>query len=277
VGARMQQDVDRYQKDVDRYQQDVTKAEAEADRARADLDRCEQNKKPGDTSACSSERSSYESRRSSVESARRNLASPQSSLESARSRMSSARDRSNSARQSKERATEAMRTTPKQKEIDRHCAHNYQVDVHTLQARVTVQLSAENLQDKTKLLDAEPFEYKVDKKDETFEAQPGRCSIVANGDPLQLPNEKQVKQELVTQTIGGVRDKVMSTYDRYRQRFLADARREEAAGLADEAVEAYVRYLLTGPKRLDPKDEKQIGEFLGKTRGFGKLDQLGGL
>ena len=277
--ARHQKEVDRYQKDVDDIQKDLTKEEAESDKARADLDRCRANQKPGDTnsSACSSEDSRAKSEQSQVESARNRLSSPQGNLSSARSRMQSSNDNKNRARQDKERDTERMRTTPRTIEIPRHCAHNYSVDVHTLKAQVVVQLTAENLQDKTRILENEPFEYKVAQRDEAFPAQSGRCSEVAGGDALKLPTEKEVKQELVKQAIGGVREKVMATYERYRQRFLADARREEAAGLTDEAVEAYVRYLLTGPKSVDPKDGKQIGEFLAKTRGFGKLDLLGGL
>ena len=275
--ARIQKDVDRYQKEVDGLMKDVDRAQQDADKARADLDRCRQQAKPGDSSACSSEDSRFRSEQSDLENQRRRISSPQSNLSSARDRLASANESRNSARRDRERETERMRTTPRTIEVDRMCAHNYSVDVHTLAARVTVELSAEALADKTKILDKEPFEYKVARKDEAFEAQQGRCAAVASGDPLTLPSEKDVKQELVTQAIGGVREKVMGTYDRYRQRFLADARREEAAGLSEEAVEAYVRYLLTGLKGIDPKDEKQIGAFLAKTRGFGKIDLLGGL
>jgi hypothetical protein len=66
-------------------------------------------------------------------------------------------------------------------------------------------------------------------------------------------------------------------YESYRTKFLADARRLEASGAPEDAVESYVRYLLTGIKNIDPKDSKQIGEFLRKTRGFGRIDLLGGL
>jgi hypothetical protein len=170
-----------------------------------------------------------------------------------------------------------MRSTPRTIEVDRHCAFNYSVDVHTVTAHVTVALSAEGLVDKANILRDQPFEYKVEQQDETFEAQRNRCAEVASGKGLNLPSEKQVRVELVTQTIAGVREKVMGTYDRYRQRFLADARRDEAAGLSEEAVESYVRYLLTGPKSVDPKDQQQIGAFLDKARGFGKIDQIGAL
>jgi tetratricopeptide (TPR) repeat protein len=275
--ARAQQEIDRAQQEVDRLQQELSRAEAEADRARSELDRCESQKKPDDIMPCSSERSRFESEQRDVTSLRERMASPRGALESARERLTSARDRSNTARQSRERATETMRSTPKQKEIDRMCAHNFDVDVHTVRARVTVQLSAAHLAGTGALLDAVPFEYRVEQQDEAREAHPNRCPALAQRDPLQLPSEKEVKQRLVSQAIAGLREKVLATHDQYRQRFLADARREEAAGLTEEAVESYVRYFLTGPRKLDPRDQKQIGDFLAKTRGFGKLEVLGGL
>lgn len=273
--SREQKEVDRYQKEVDRYQKDVDAATQELDKARAELDKCRGNKP--EPNACSSEQSRVDSKQSSLNTARNYLDSPKRSLESARDRMSSASDSRDSARRDKDSATERMRSTPRTIQVDRFCAHNYDVDVHELAAVVTVRLSIDNLLDKSKVLEGEAFPFRVAQKDETFGAQPGRCAEVASGDPLTLPSEKEVKQALVSQAIGGVRDKVLGSYDRYRQRYLADARREEASGLADEAVEAYVRYVLLGAKGLDPKDGAAIGEFLQKTRGFGKVEALGEL
>ncbi len=286
--ARAEEDVARYQKDVDRYQHDVDEArkevlkqEQEVDRARADYEKC-RDRAQSDTSGsssnpCSSEESRYRSEQSDLESARRRLESPQGYLTSARDQVTRASDSRNRSRQDKDRELEIMRTTPRNIEVPVSCDYNYNVSVHTLKAGVTVRISVENLQEKTKVLDNEPFQYAVQHQDKTFPAQPGRCAEVAQGKRLRLPSEKAVRQALVNKAIAGIREKVLGTYDRYRQRFLADARREEAAGLAEEAVEAYVRYVLTGIKSIDPKDQKQIAEFLSRTRGFGKLDQLGSL
>ncbi len=286
--ARAEEDVARYQKDVDRYQHDVdeamkevTKQEQETDRARADYEKCRDRAQSSDSTSssnpCSSEESRYHSEQSDLESARRRLESPQGYLSSARDQVARASDSRNRSRQDKDRELETMRTTPRNIEVPVSCDYNYNVAVHTLKAGVTVRISVESLAEKTKVLDNEPFQYAVQHKDETFPAQPGRCAEVAQGKRLKLPSEKAVRQALVNKAIAGIREKVLGTYDRYRQHFLADARREEAAGLAEEAVEAYVRYVLTGVKSIDPKDEKQIAEFLAKTRGFGKLDQLGSL
>jgi tetratricopeptide (TPR) repeat protein len=280
--ARYQKDVDRYQHDVDEAMKEVTRQEQEVDRARAEYEKCRDRATQsgsGSTSSspCSSEESRYRSEQSDLESARRRLESPQGWLSSARDQLSRASESRTSARRDRDRELETMRTTPRDIEVPVNCDYNYNVAVHTLKAGVTVRISVENLAERTKVLDDEPFQFAVQHRDETFPAQPGRCPEVAQGKRLHLPSEKAVRQALVNKAIAGIREKVLGTYDRYRQRFLADARREEAAGLAEEAVEAYVRYVLTGVKSIDPKDQKQIADFLSKTRGFGKLDQLGSL
>jgi len=278
---RYQKDVDRYQHDVDEAQKEVMKQEEEADRARADYEKCRdrasQDTSNSSSNPCSSEQSRYESEQRDVDSARSRLSSPQGYLSSARDQLSRSSDSRSSARRDKDRELETMRTTPRNIEVPVSCDYNYNVSVHTIRAGVTVRMSVESLHEKSKVLDNEPFQYAVQHKDETYPAQPGRCAEVAQGKRLNLPSEKKVRQALVSKAIAGIREKVLGTYDRYRQRFLADARREEAAGLADEAVEAYVRYVLTGAKSIDPKDGKQIADFLSRTRGFGKLDQLGSL
>ena len=279
--ARYQKDVDRYQHDVDEVMKEVTRQEQEVDRARADYEKC-RDRAQSDTSStssnpCSSEESRYRSEQSDLESARRRLESPQGWLSTSRDQLARSSESRNNARRDKDRELETMRTTPRNIEVPVNCDYNYSVAVHTLRAGVTVRISVESLAERTKVLDNEPFQYAVQHRDETFPAQPGRCAEVAQGKRLKLPSEKAVRQALVNKAIAGIREKVLGTYDRYRQRFLADARREEAAGLAEEAVEAYVRYVLTGVKSIDPKDEKQIAEFLSRTRGFGKLDQLGSL
>jgi len=279
--ARYQKDVDRYQHDVDEIMKEVTKQEQEVDHARTEYEKCRDRAQSGSgstsSSPCSSEESRYRSEQSDLDSVRRRLESPQGWLSSSRDQLARASESRNNSRRDKDRELENMRTTPRNIEVPISCDYNYNVAVHTLKAGVTVRISVENLAERTKVLDNEPFQYAVQHRDETFPAQPGRCAEVAEGKRLKLPSEKAIRQALVNKAIAGIREKVLGTYDRYRQRFLADARREEAAGLAEEAVEAYVRYVLTGVKSIDPKDQKQIADFLARTRGFGKLDQLGSL
>ena len=276
--ARHQKDVDRYQRDVDDVTKELLRDQEAADRARAEYDRCMASSS-GSTSSfpCSSEESRMKSAQSSLDSTRRRLESPQGWLRSAREQVSRAGESRNRARQDVDRETQRMRSTPRDVEVPVECPHSYDVTVHTLHAGVTVRMSLEDLAEKAAVLADEPFEYAVQHRDETFPAQPGRCAEVARGKRLTLPSERDVRLALVNKAIAGIREKVLTSYDRYRQRFLADARREEAAGLTDEAVEAYVRYVMTGPATIDPRDARQIAAFLARTRGFGKLDQLGSL
>src|SRR5262249_50732896 len=154
--------------------------------------------------------------------------------------------------------------------------HQYDITVTSLDAAVTVRLNAESLQEHTTLLKDEAFVQALPTYvQKSWLANPAKCP--ATGQAAHMPSTAEVKDELVKKSIATLREKVQTLYDNYRTKFLADARRQEAAGTPDEAVESYVRYLLTGLKNIDPKDGKQISDFLGKTRGFGKIDLLGGL
>ena len=130
--------------------------------------------------------------------------------------------------------------------------------------------------DKAPLLNDEVFPQAIPPiVDEGWLARPATCPD--RGKRIALPNEAALRGELLKMTIATLREKVHAMYESYRTKFLADARRLESSGASEDAVESYVRYLLTGIKNIDPKDGKQIGEFLRKTRGFGKIELLGGL
>lgn len=282
--ASAERDVDSQQKDVDRYQRDVddvlkeqARQEAEADRAREDYDRCTSSSSSSSSSSpCSSERSRYESEQRDVENMRSRVESAQGYLRSARDRMQSAAERRNSARRDVEDASRRMRDEPPTIQEPHRERENYSVEIRSIDATVTLTLHVETLLDKTTLLADEAFPQNIGPiADEGWLARPATCP--AQGKRITLPNEAALRGELVKMTIATLREKVQAIHASYRTKFLADARRLEASGIPEEAVEAYVRYLLTGIKNIDPKDGKQIGEFLRKTRGFGRIDLLGGL
>lgn len=270
--GRIQKDVIRYEKEVMDVQQDVDRRMQEVDRARADLDRCRGQADPGDANPCSSEQSRLESAQRSLDSERRRLDSPRRSLDSARSRLSSAQDQRESARRDRDSVLQQLRNTPELITVPRYCPFDYQVELHEVGSEVTLELTMASLADGRAILRDQPFRYSSGRKDQTFPAHPGRCPEVARGDPLQLPSEQELRQALVTQVIKDLRKKVMASYDSYRQEFLTAAQRHESAGLSEEAVEAYVRYVLTGPHVLEQK--KQIAEFFARARGLSKLDAL---
>ncbi len=273
-----QKNIDRYQSDLDRQLQEQSRAEAELDKTRAAYDRCMQNSSSSSSSStpCWSEKSSMESDQRDLESERRDTESRQRDLTYARERMSSASERRNNARRDVEDYRSRMRNEPETIKEPHHERENVIIETRSIDATVTLKLRAETLQDKQTLLNDEMFPQVIKPiVDEGWAAHPSTCPD--QGKRIQLPNEATLKGELLKLSIGTVREKVQSMYESYRTKFLADARRLETSGAPEEAVESYVRYLLTGLRNIDPKDSKQIGEFLRKTRGFGRIDLLGGL
>jgi len=274
----VQKDIDRAQEAVDREQKDVARAEAELDRTRTAYDKCQANKSSTSSSSdpCWSEKSSMESDQRDLESERRDLGNRHGDLQRERQRMSSVNDRKNYARQDLERERARMRDEPTMIKEPHHERENYAVEIRSIDATLTLKLRAETLQDKTTLLNDEVFPQNIAPiQDEGWLARPATCP--SQGKRLVLPNEAALRAQLVKMTITTLREKVQTMYESYRTKFLADARRLESSGVPEDAVESYVRYLLTGIKNIDPKDGKLIGEFLRKTRGFGRIDLLGGL
>ncbi len=274
---REQREIDRYQRDVDDKLKDQSRDEADADRARADYDRCTSNSSSSSSSSpCSSEKSRYESKQRDVQNHRSRVESAQGYLRSARERLSRANENRSRARQDVEDQNRRMRQEPATIKEPHHERENYSVETRSIDATVSLKLRAETLRDKSMLLDDEVFpQVLLPIADEGWLARPATCPD--RGKRITLPSEAMLRGELTKMTIGTLREKVQTMYESYRTKFLADARRLEGSGAPEDAVESYVRYVMTGIKNIDPKDGKQISEFLRKTRGFGRIELLGGL
>lgn len=247
--AQAEKDVSRAEGDVANQQKRVDSEQADVDRAQERYDRCMEHASADDSSPCSSERSSLESERRQLESARSSLRSPQGSLQRARDSLQRARDSRNRSRETVERQRATLRSTPTTIEVPRMCAFSYQVAKHAVESSVTLKLTMSRRRSETLLLDDQPFQYRVDRSDETHPAHPGRCPEVAAGDPLELPDEAALRRELLGRVIADLRAKIMASYDTYRAHYLAVARKYHSGGMREQAVEAYVRYVLTGPER----------------------------
>jgi hypothetical protein len=274
----IQSDMDRAQEAVDRELKDQARAESELDRTREAYQKCQSSKSSSSSSSdpCWSEKSSMESDQRDLESERRDVQNRQGDLSRVRDRLSSLNDRRSSARQDLERENRRMRDEPQTIQEPHHERENFTIEMRSVDAAVSLKLRAETLQDKVTLLNDEVFPQVIlPIKDEGWAARPATCP--GQGKRIQLPNESALRAQLMKMTIATLREKVQTMYESYRTKFLADARRLEAGGAPEDAVEAYVRYLMTGIKNIDPKDSKQIGDFLRKTRGFGRIDLLGGL
>jgi tetratricopeptide (TPR) repeat protein len=272
-----QRDVDRYQRELDDKQKEQARLESDSDRARSDYERCMANtSKSTSSTPCSSEKSRYDSAQSSVQSQRSRVQYSQSDLSNARQRMQNAADSRGRARHDVEDRQRYMRGVPPTTQQPHHERENFQVEVRSIDAVITLQLRAATLRDNLTLLDNETFPQVIAPiRDEGWLARPATCP--SSGKGIRLPGEHALRDELVKMTIATVREKVQAMYESYRAKFLADARRQEANGAPEDAVESYVRYLLTGIKNIDPDSGKQISEFLQKTRGFGRIDLLGSL
>lgn len=260
------------EREIAGLQERVDRAQSDRDRAQQTLDRCLERAGDDTSEACRSERSRVQSEQRDLESARDRLRSPRDRLDSARRSLGQVRERRGREREEVERRRQRLRDTPETIAIDRHCAFDYQVAVHEVQSRITMNLTIKRLADDGAIVKDEPFQYSVAETDQTFRAIRGRCAEVSGGDPLELPSEAQLRTQLLQQIVRDVRAKLMVSYDSYRSDFLSAAREHESAGLSDRAVEAYVRYVLTGPHDL--KDAESIGQFLEKARGFGAVDAL---
>jgi tetratricopeptide (TPR) repeat protein len=274
----IQSDMDRAQEAVDRELKEQARAESELDRTRDAYSKCQSSKSSSSSSSdpCWSEKSSMESDQRDLESERRDVENRNRDLSSVRDRMRSLNDRRSSARQDLERENQHMRNEPQTIQEPHHQRENFSVEIRSIDASVALKLRADTLQDKVTLLNDETFPLVIlPIQDEGWLARPATCP--GQGKRIQLPNEAALRGQLMKMTIATLRDKVQTIYESYRTKFLADARRLESGGVPEDAVEAYVRYLLTGIKNIDPKDGKQIGDFLRKTRGFGRIDLLGGL
>jgi tetratricopeptide (TPR) repeat protein len=270
--ARKERDLVEAEKTLARAQEEEQKKQAEVDDARNRVDECRSRAQPGQSNPCSSEESTLRSRQSSLDSARSNTSRERDRAGRLREDVASTKSRKENARATRERVNQELLNTPEQIEVPRYCPHNYQVEQHVVQAKVVLKLTMDQLGEQKAIVSGEPFKYDAGASDETFPAQAGRCAEIAGGNPLQLPDEKTLRQQLMTKVVRDLRGKIIASYDAYRRGFLAAARRHEAAGLTDEATEAYVRYVLTGPHQL--KDKKKLADFFQKTSGIGKLDAL---
>jgi tetratricopeptide (TPR) repeat protein len=277
--SRVQGDVSRKEQDLLKAEQKVTKEEQEAqgkqadvDKARQRVDDCRAKAPPEKSSPCNSEDSNLRSKQSYLDSARRDVDSARRDVARYRSDVQSIKSRTDNARRTIEQTNSKLKTTPTKIYVDKICPHRYQVTKHKVWANLTVKLSVDELGEDKSIISNQPFKYDTVAADESFAAQQGRCREIASGNPKELPSEKDLRKTLTTKIIKDLRKKVLASYDAYRRSFLTAARRHEAAGLTDQATEAYVRYVLTGPHQLE--DKKKLGDFFNKTKGIGKLDSL---
>jgi tetratricopeptide (TPR) repeat protein len=247
--ARSEVDQKRRPRDALKVEEDL--AERNLSRARHDLDACKAAPPPPgkptvDQERCRRHEHEQRAAEQAHEAARSRVKIAEADLNIAEDRARRAEGDLNHRQSEWQRELERLGRTPQILEVERVCTDSYPVTTHTAQATVGLLMRAG-------LLGGEPARdlpnvpYNVTERDETFEARPGRCAVTAAGDPLTLPSEAQMRQSLAARVVEGVRGSVHGSYEAYREEFLAEERRERAAGREAHATEARVRWLLLGP------------------------------
>jgi tetratricopeptide (TPR) repeat protein len=260
-------EVERHRRELEGVRRDVERASQDAERYRGDLERCQQ-RAPGDPAACAGETRRLEDAQRRLGGAEQRLTRPQRRFDEASARLADAERRREAARNGLASEEQRLAGTPATTEVETQCTHAYNVVLHAVNAAITVRVSAAALGEAGASLDGAPLAFSSAKQDETFAAQPGRCAEVQNGDPLELPTDRDVKHDLSLQAVGGVRERIVGAFEQHRQRYLGDGRREEAGGVREEAVESYVRFLLASPDAKAEGDKERIRKFLVEARGI---------
>lgn len=237
------QTAERAYDDVARH---VDRAELEVERAKLELDRCRQQN-PTDAGACQPEENKLEAELRRLGAAQARLEGPQQTLDAARQGLADAE-----ARRDQEAANIAsyesqLGGTPATIEVERTCDHAYQVTRHDLTSTVNVTIRAEALREHSTVIDDMRSSYRAADDDVSFPAQPGRCAELSGGDPLELKSEADLKKDLATQASAMLKRQILAQYDAYRRSHLDRARKQSGAGLIDDAVDSYVRYLKATP------------------------------
>lgn len=223
----------------------LTAAEGQEKAARIELDACSsKKKKPGDS--CSAEEARLDAAKRASESASERDRSARQGRSNAEGDHRDAESERSNARRDWDRSLSELSSTPTTMLIDRVCVHNYGVDAHTFSAAVTLSLGVHVLGEPAPV-ELPPTALGASFRDEAFPAQPGRCVEVAAGDPLRPPSDLDIEVALSERAVGYVEGQVATWYASYVESYRVDYEDAKAAGRAEDANEAYVRYRLVGP------------------------------
>lgn len=248
--ARARRERDHKQRARDGLRVEEDAAERALERARKDLHTCESapappGKDPPNQERCREEKQAKRNAEDAREAVRARVRVAESAVDAAEDRQRRAEAERNRRQSEWQAELGRLSNTPQILEVERHCTDSYAVTTHNVQATVGLVMRA-GLLGGDPARDLPNVPYTITERDETFEARPGRCAATAAGDPLTLPSEAQMRQTLAGRVVEGVRGSIHGSYEAYRQDFSAEEGRERAAGHAEQATEAHVRWLLLG-------------------------------
>lgn len=249
------------QRTYDDAAREVDRAQLEVDRARLDLERCEQGH-AGDAAACDPERRRLEQELTRLGAAKARAEGPSQRSTEAQANLADAVARRDRAAADVSSFRSALDGTPQTVEVDRRCEHRYVVTNHDVDASVTVTLRAESLGDRAKVLDGVSASFRETDRDAAFPPMPGRCDQLSSGDPLELRSEDDIRKGLAARASAHLVEQIRAQYESYRRSYLDRARRQGRAGLVDEAVDAYLRFLMTAPADATASDASEARSFI---------------
>lgn len=174
----------------------------------------------------------------------------------ARSALDGADNAVRRARDELDAAQRRLDGTPAFVDVPRTCTFNYEKRFAAEEASVELALQGEGLYDTTLVLD-ETVRGRQRAEDLGYDAAPGRCAEVAEGDPLRLPGEPALRANALESAIAGARKVILKSYEAYRTDLANEQRRAETAADAASALRAAVGRALTS------RSQNEAGALVG--------------
>ncbi len=239
-------------------------AAQELSRAEGELSQCKSSA-GNQSGACSSQQQRRDRAKADAESAKDDFDAAERAVSDAKRESSDAESDLTFKRMDADNKKRAFQSTPTTIEVDKICPHKWSVETVHVGGSVECVLRGESLYDTSVVLNRS-VNGKFGAHDETFPAQPGLCAEVAKADPLKLPSEGDVKRQVVGSAVAATSKEIVTSFKDYRKGYLDRAKQAEADGKADEAVDLYVRYLLTFGEKESDKGADTVKKKLAELR-----------
>lgn len=223
---------------------------SEADRAEQDLSKCKSSS-GGNSSACSSEEQRNKNAQEQEKLAEAEMRRTERAAQDAKSELSDAESDLSRKKSDASSKKATFESTPPKIEVDKYCTHKYSVETVSVAGEVECLLRGEGLYDTEAILNS-GVNGRVARSDETFPAQGGVCAEVAKGDPLTVPSESEMKRLVLASAVAAAQKEILGSYAQYRENYLIQGRTAAIDKRADDATDAFVRYLFTV---TNPEDE----------------------
>lgn len=245
AASRAERDEGRRRDELARANVAAEQAERARRRADEELEGCRRRSGAGPAGgACDAEQKAAREAELAQESARGRVEAARAAAAGAEDRLGERRRAAQDASRALDEAIEALRRTPTILVTERRCDFDYPVEHHTARAAAWLTLRVTQL-GAAAPTELAPSRFEVAAVDDAFDAVADRCSEVAGGDPLRLPDESSLRRDLAVRVAEGVAGSIRGAYDAYRADLEAEMRRQRARGDSAAEQDARARWLLT--------------------------------